>query len=25
VPNEDLLKVGPVRHFAREPKVRALA
>jgi len=25
VPNEDLLKVGSVRHFAREPKVRALA
>lgn len=25
VPNEDLLEVGPVRHFAREPKVRALA
>lgn len=25
VPNEDLIKVGPVRHFAREPKVRALA
>ena len=25
VPNEDLLKVGPARHFAREPKVRALA
>lgn len=25
VPNEKLLDVGPVRHFAREPKVRDLA
>ncbi|KPF56889.1 catalase [Novosphingobium sp. AAP1] len=25
VPNADLMSVGPVRHFAREPKVRALA
>ena len=25
VPNEKLLEVGPVRHFAREPKIRDLA
>lgn len=25
VPNEKLMEVGPVRHFAREPKVRDLA
>ena len=25
VPNEQLLSVGPVRHWAREPKVRDLA
>ena len=25
VPNEKLMEVGPVRHFAREPKIRDLA
>ncbi|HQS95788.1 MAG: catalase HPII [Novosphingobium sp. 17-62-19] len=25
VPNEELLNIGPVRHFAREPKIRDLA
>ena len=25
VPNDQLLSVGPVRHFAREPKIRNLA